>query len=121
MNTISDLLTLAARILRGALFLVLFLALLMVGLCVFGVLLVWSLIRGRRLQRPTMGVFRTAQDFRAQAFRRSAGSMGGMPGGAGGFGAPMGEVVDVEVREVVRDGVRDGVSPGPQQQPRLER
>lgn len=117
MNTISDLLTLAARILRGALFLVLFLALLMVGLCVFGVLLVWSLIRGRRLQRPTVGVFRTAQDFRAQAFRRSAGSMGGMPGSAGGFGPPQGDVVDVEVREVVREGGREGAH----QQPRLER
>ncbi|ALV08016.1 hypothetical protein DES44_0891 [Roseateles depolymerans] len=115
MNTISELLTLMARILRGALFLVLFLALLLVGLCVFGVLLVWSLIRGRRLQRPTVGVFRTAADMRAQAFRRSAGSMGGsmggsMHGGAGGFGAPAaGDIVDVEVREV------------PQQQPRLER
>ncbi len=106
MNTIAELLTLMARILRGALFLVLFLALLMVGLCVFGVLLVWSLIRGRRLQRPTVGVFRTAADMRAQAFRRSAGSM---HGGDGGFGAPAGDIVDVEVREV------------PQQQPRLER
>lgn len=107
MNTISDLLTLMARILRGALFLVLFLALLVVGLCVFGVLLVWSLIRGRRLQRPTVGVFRTAADLRAQAFRRSGGSMNG---GAGGFGGPAaGDIVDVEVREV------------PQQQPRLER
>jgi len=97
MNLISDLLTLAARVLRGILFLMLFLALLAVGLCVFGVLLVWSLVRGRRLQRPNVGVFRTASDFRAQAFGRRA--------------EPAGDVVDVQAREVPT---------GPSQHPRLE-
>lgn len=86
MNLISDLLTFVARVVRAALFLLLFLALLVVGLCVFGVLLIWSLIRGRRLQRPTVGVFRTASDFRAQAFKRRP--------------EPTGEVVDIEAREV---------------------
>ncbi|WAC75508.1 hypothetical protein OU995_12730 [Roseateles sp. SL47] len=102
MKTISDLLMMVARILRAALFLLLFLALLVVGLCVFGVLLLWSLIRGRRLQRPTVGVFRTASDLRAQAFKRR--------------NEPAGDVVDVEVREVP--------APPPQhashQQPRLD-
>ncbi|SEK35385.1 hypothetical protein SAMN05216359_101531 [Roseateles sp. YR242] len=104
MNLISELLTLVARVVRAALFLLLFLALLLVGLVVFGVLLVWSLLRGRPLQRPTMGVFRTASDFRAQAFKRQA--------------EPMGEVVDVEVREVPQQPHQPQP---PQQQPRLDR
>lgn len=100
MNLISTLISLAARLVLAVAALVLFLVVLGAGLVIFGVLLLWSLVRGRR---PTLNnaAFKRAAQFRAQAFRPGAGM--------GTRGASQGEVIDAEVREV------------PNADPRLER
>lgn len=108
MNVLSTLFSIAARLVMAVAAIVLFLAVLAAGLVIFGVVLLWSLIRGRK---PTLhtATFRRAAQFRAQAFR--PGGMNGM-GGMGGMGnarAPQGDVIDAEVREV------------PNADPRLER
>lgn len=110
MNALSTLFSIAARLVLAVASLVLFLVVLAAGLVIFGGVLLWSLIRGRR---PTLhtAAFQRAAQFRAQAFRGGRGPFpGGMPGGMPGTGrAPQGEVIDAEVREV------------PHSDPRLER
>jgi len=103
MNALSTLLSIAARLVLAAASIVLFLAVLAAGLVIFGVVLLWSLIRGRK---PTLhtATFRRAAEFRSRAFR-PGGGMNGMNGGR----VPQGEVIDAEVREV------------PNADPRLER
>jgi|GEM_PF-779926 len=106
MNALSTLFSIAARLVLAVASLVLFLVVLAAGLVIFGGVLLWSLIRGRR---PTLhtAAFQRAAHFRAQAFR---GGRGPFPGGMAGTGrAPQGEVIDAEVREV------------PHSDPRLER
>jgi len=105
MNVLSTLFSIAARLVLSVAAVVLFLAVLAAGLVIFGVVLLWSLIRGRK---PTLhtATFRRAAQFRSQAFR--AGGMNGM-GGVNGARAPQGDVIDAEVREV------------PNADPRLER
>ena len=91
MNALSALFSIAARLVLAVASLVLFLAVLAAGLVIFGVVLLWSLIRGRK---PTLhtATFQRAAQFRSQAFRA---------GGVGAAGrAPRGEVIDAEVREV---------------------
>lgn len=105
MNALSTLVSIAARLVLAVASLVLFLAVLAAGLVIFGVLLLWSLIRGRK---PTLhtAAFQRAAQFRSQAFRGGMGrNMNGMAGGR----APQGDVIDAEIREV------------PNADPRLER
>ncbi|MBO9686282.1 hypothetical protein [Roseateles chitosanitabidus] len=100
MNLISTLISIAARLVLAVASIVLFLAVLAAGLVIFGVLMLWSLIRGRK---PTFNnaAFQRAAQFRTQGFRTGPGM--------GQRGAPQGEVIDAEVREV------------PNADPRLER
>lgn len=85
MNLFAALLSLVARVVLAVASLLLFLALLVVGLSVVLALVIWSLLRGRRPQLHT-ATFRRAGDFGARAF--------------GTRRAPEGEVVDIEAREV---------------------
>ncbi|MDI4631907.1 hypothetical protein J7U46_02480 [Pelomonas sp. V22] len=80
----SGLLTIVIRVLLGLFTLVFVLALLGVAVVTMVGLLIWSLLRGRK---PVidMGRFRRASQFRPGQARRAA---------------PVGEVVDVEAREV---------------------
>jgi hypothetical protein len=105
MNALSTLFSIAARLVLAVASILLFLVVLAAGLVIFGVVLLWSLIRGRK---PTLhtATFRRAAQFRSQAFR--PGAMNGM-NGVNGSRAPQGEVIDAEVREV------------PNSDPRLER
>ena len=95
MNLLSTLFSIAARLVLAVASIVLFLV-------IFAVVLLWSLVRGRK---PTLhtATFRRAAQFRSQAFRPDG--MNGMNGSR----APQGEVIDAEVREV------------PNSDPRLER
>lgn len=99
MNALSTLVSIVARVVLAAASLVLFLAVLAAGLVIFGVVLLWSLIRGRK---PTMhtAAFQRAAQFRSQAFRGADG---------GRVQQPQGDIIDAEVREV------------PNSDPRLER
>ncbi len=80
----SGLLTIVIRVLLGLLTLVFVLALLGVAVVTMVGLLIWSLLRGRK---PVidMGRFRRASQYRPGQARRAE---------------PVGEVVDVEAREV---------------------
>ncbi len=99
MNALSTLVSIAARLMLAVASLVLFLVVLAAGLVIFGGVLLWSLIRGRR---PTLhtAAFQRAAQFRSQAFRGAAG---------GRAHPPQGDIIDAEVREV------------PNGDPRLER
>ena len=100
MNLISTLISIAARLVLAVASIVLFLAVLAAGLVIFGVLMLWSLIRGRK---PTLNnaAFQRAAQFRAQGFRTGPG-MAGM----GQRPAPQGDIIDAEVREVPNTGPR---------------
>lgn len=108
MNVLSALLSIAARIVLAAASLLLFLAVLAAGLVIFAVVLLWSLLRGRK---PTLhtAAFQRAAQFRSQAFRPGAGPGAGPGVGPRAARAPQGDIIDAEVREV------------PNSDPRLER
>lgn len=80
---LSAVVTFALRLLLAVATVVLVLGLMAVALVTMLGLMLWSLVRGRKPVIDVSGFARARQQFRR-----------------GGTGKPMGEVVDVEVREV---------------------